>query len=121
MSRIPTKMEGFESTSAPLLWPLLSSLVLAEESYINGGDTMSQKVIRLSELLGHLQAVMDEHGDLPIWLRITWLGYDDTMAQAAPMDYMPVVTKKRNIRGAQLWFREIAASEDVLLLTGFGG
>lgn len=56
------------------------------------GAGMKPKTV--SALIDDLREVLREHGDMPILLSVSWLGYDDTIEVREPLTRKPFVTKK---------------------------
>ena len=78
------------------------------------GNLMPRKV---SELIADLQAILENHGDLIVWLKIDYLGYDDNESENAPLSDPPRVVKKNSITTVPWWNDEY---ETIVLLDADG-
>ena len=59
----------------------------------------------LSDLVTISQAALAKYGDMPVWVRASYLGYDDTIVTTAPVSEPPVVnnTNLSWLYGYQTW------------------
>ena len=52
-------------------------------------------------LIKDLQKIIDKEGDLPVWIRFDWTGYERGLVENAPMSDAPGVKLSRRVRGAR--------------------
>ena len=52
-------------------------------------------------LIEDLQKIIDEEGDLPVWVSFDWTDHGHNLVEAAPMSDAPEVKLSRRVRGAR--------------------
>lgn len=62
--------------------------VFPEKSDINARDELGlQRPILITQLIKNAEHVLDEKGDMPVYVELTDLGYDDNVTMSSPFSF----------------------------------
>ena len=59
--------------------------------------------MKISTLIDHLNLIKEAHGDIPVWVEVDYVDYDDNASRRGPIMYEPLVQHEKGITILVLW------------------
>ena len=59
--------------------------------------------MKISTLINHLNLIKEAHGDMPVWIEIDYVDYDDNVSRRGPIKFEPLIQREKDTPIIVLW------------------